>query len=59
MKDTVKADARQEAERKLAALEGELKSRTLAQRERKNATRYHKVRFFGERRRAEWTPGWA
>lgn len=37
---------RQEAERKQAALEDELSRREAQQKERKNAVRYHKFRFF-------------
>lgn len=45
-KDKLSALSRQDAERRLAALEDELERRTNAQKERKNAQRYHKVRFF-------------
>lgn len=47
LQDSTSASARQEAERKLVALEDELESRQSSVRERKNAVRYHKVRFFG------------
>lgn len=45
-KEKILASARSDAERRLIALEDELNRREFAQKERKNATRYHKVRFF-------------
>lgn len=45
-KEKILASARTDAERRLTALEDELNRREFAQKERKNATRYHKVRFF-------------
>lgn len=45
-KEKLSASSRQDAERKLAALEDELERRSSAQKERKNAQRYHKIRFF-------------
>lgn len=45
-KEKILASARTDAERRLTALEDELNRREFSQIERKNATRYHKVRFF-------------
>jgi hypothetical protein len=42
------ADVRIEAERKLKALEADLVVAERANKERALATRYHKVKFFGE-----------
>lgn len=39
-------DVRQEAERRLISLEADLAKREESEKERKNADRYHKVRFF-------------
>ena len=45
-KEKILASARTDAERRLIALEDELNRREFSQKERKNSTRYHKVRFF-------------
>ncbi|PWN34849.1 uncharacterized protein FA14DRAFT_160276 [Meira miltonrushii] len=45
-KEKILASARTDAERRLTALEDELNRREFSQKERKNSTRYHKVRFF-------------
>ncbi|CAO1621831.1 unnamed protein product [Parajaminaea phylloscopi] len=45
-KDNLAQDVRQEAERRLASLESDLALRESSAKERKNAERYHKVRFF-------------
>jgi hypothetical protein len=44
------ADVRVEAERKLKALEADLVVAERANKERALATRYHKIKFFGEYR---------
>ena len=46
--DGLGADIRIEAERKLKALEADLVLAERANKERALATRYHKVKFFGE-----------
>ena len=45
--EKLSASVRQEAERKLVALEDDLKTKEMQQKEKNNAQRYHKVRFFG------------
>ncbi|PWN23811.1 hypothetical protein BCV69DRAFT_254515 [Microstroma glucosiphilum] len=45
-KDKLSSDVRQEAERRLASLESDLARKESSEKERKNAERYHKVRFF-------------
>lgn len=45
-RDNVALDVRQEAERRLISLESDLAEKESSQKERKNAERYHKVRFF-------------
>lgn len=45
-RDNVALDVRQEAERRLILLESDLAEKESSQKERKNAERYHKVRFF-------------
>jgi hypothetical protein len=47
-KENISASVRQEADRKLIALEDELLTKEQQQKEKNNAQRYHKVRFFGE-----------
>lgn len=48
IQDNLSASVRQEAERKLIALQDDFKTKETQQRERKNAQRSHKIRFFGE-----------
>lgn len=48
--EKLSASVRQEAERKLVALEDDLKTKEMQQKEKNNAQRYHKVRFFGEQK---------
>jgi hypothetical protein len=46
LKENLSAPVRQEAERKLIALQDEISAKETQQKERKNAQRYHKIRFF-------------
>lgn len=45
-KENLAPDVRQEAERRLISLEQDLETRQSSEHDRKNAERYHKVRFF-------------
>lgn len=45
-KENLAPDVRQEAERRLISLEEDLEARQSSEHDRKNAERYHKVRFF-------------
>lgn len=47
-KESLAADVRVTAERRLKQLEGELVEAERARKERVMATRYHQVKFFGE-----------
>ena len=47
-KDNLAADIRVETERRLKALEADLQKAELVRKERTLATKYHKVKFFGE-----------
>ena len=49
MQDELTPATRVETERRLEALEAQLGRAEAAQRERKNATRYHGIKFFGVR----------
>jgi hypothetical protein len=48
LQDGITADVRVAAERKLKAQEADLRRAEIAKKERTMATRYHKVKFFGE-----------
>lgn len=47
-KDSLAADVRVETERRLKALEADLARAEQSRKERRFATKYHKVKFFGE-----------
>lgn len=47
LQENLSANVRQEAERKMVALEDELNGKEQKAKERKYSQKYHKVRFFG------------
>lgn len=47
-KDNLAADVRVETERRLKALEADLARAEQSRKERQYATKYHKIKFFGE-----------